>query len=279
MRAFDPVACRLGVSDNPQDWALAFHLRYNEFVAHHIYLSPHLDDAVLSCGGLIASQVAAGAAVTVLTVFAGDPAPAPLSDFAEALHRLWGAGANPVGDRRTEDHLACGRLGASVVHLPFPDAIYRVGPGNQARYDSEEAIFGPIHAGDEGMVEEIRAHLARVCPVEAVVHSPLGVGGHVDHRLTRLAAESLGRPLWYYRDFPYAARGGALPQGLGVPPGRERLLPLSLEQIDSWVAAISEYRSQVPTFWPDEYALYEDVRRFHDQAGGLRVILPDAVSD
>ncbi len=247
-------------------------------MAHHIYVSPHLDDAVLSCGGLIASQVAAGEGVTVVTVFAGDPGPGPLSDFAQALHRLWGTGANPVGDRRTEDHLACGRLGASVVHLPFPDAIYRVGPSNEAFYASEEAIFGPIHPSDAGVIDDIRDRLSRVCPLEALLYGPVALGGHVDHRLTRMAAERLARPLRYYRDFPYAARGGGLPQGMDMPPGRELLLPLSLEQIDAWVAAIAEYRSQVPTFWADEYALYEEVRHFHDQAGGLRLITPDLAS-
>ncbi len=244
-------------------------------MAHHIYLSPHLDDAVLSCGGLIASQVAAGEGVAVVTVFAGDPGPGPLSDFAQALHRLWGVGPKPVGDRRTEDHLACGRLGASVIHLPLLDAIYRVGPANVVRYDSEEAIFGPAHPADAGLVEEICGHLFRACPLEALLYCPLGLGRHVDHRLTRMAAERLRRPLWYYQDLPYAARGGTPPVEFGAPPGRERLLPLSLEQIDSWVAAIAEYRTQVPMFWSDVYALYEEIRRFHDQGSGIPLITPD----
>lgn len=244
-------------------------------MAHHIYLSPHLDDAVLSCGGLIASQVAAGDGVTVVTVFAGDPGPGPLTDFAQALHNLWSAGQNPVGGRRTEDHLACGRLGASVVHLPFPDAIYRVDSGNQALYDSEVAIFGPIHPAESRMVEEIRDYLARICPPEAMVYCPMSLGGHVDHRLTRMAGESLHRHLWYYQDFPYAARGGALPQGFDLPPGREQVHPISPEQIDAWVTAIAEYRSQVPVFWPDVYSLYEEIRRFHDQGSGIRLIGPD----
>lgn len=244
-------------------------------MAHHIYLSPHLDDAVFSCGGLIASQVAAGDVVTVLTIFAGDPGPGPIPDLAQAMHRLWGVGPDPVGDRRTEDHLACGRLGASVVHLPLMDAIYRVGPANVVRYNSVEAIFGPVHPADAGLAEEIWGHLSRACPLEAVLYCPLGLGRHVDHRLTRVAAERLGRPLRYYQDLPYAVRGGSPPAELEAAPGREQLLPLSPEQIDAWVAAVAEYRSQVPVYWPDVYALYEEIRRFHDQGPGFPLITPD----
>jgi len=36
-----------------------------------IYLSPHFDDAVLSCGGLIFDQTCGGTAVEIWTVFAG----------------------------------------------------------------------------------------------------------------------------------------------------------------------------------------------------------------
>ena len=38
----------------------------------HVYLSPHLDDAVLSCGGAIHRAGAAGEAVLVITVFAAE---------------------------------------------------------------------------------------------------------------------------------------------------------------------------------------------------------------
>ena len=51
-----------------------------------IYLSPHFDDAVLSCGGLIRAQSQEGLAVEIWTIFAGDPPPGPLSEFALKIH-------------------------------------------------------------------------------------------------------------------------------------------------------------------------------------------------
>lgn len=242
-------------------------------MAIHVYLSPHLDDAVLSCGGLIASQSAAGETVVVVTVCAGDPPPGPLSPFAQALHERWGVAASS-GDRRSEDRMACGRLDASVVHLDVPDAIYRRGPDGESLYPSEEAILGPLHASEPGIVDTVAARIAAACPSEAAVYCPLAIGGHVDHRLTRLAAERLGRPLWYYCDFPYASRDRPLPSELPLPPGEEMVLPLSAEEVQTWASAIAEYHSQLSTFWADVYALYQEVREFHDRTGGVRLLAP-----
>jgi LmbE family N-acetylglucosaminyl deacetylase len=244
-------------------------------MAVHFYLSPHLDDAVLSCGGLIANQVAGGEGVMVLTVCAGDPGQEPYSEFAQAQHARWGGAM--VGDRRTEDRMACGRLGASVVHLDLPDAIYRRGPSGEVLYPSEEAIFGMPHPSESTLAVSLANRLTTACPMSAQVYCPSAMGGHVDHRLTRLAAERADWDLWYYQDFPYAARGGNLPPDLPLPPGEEVVFPLSSEEIQAWAAAISEYPSQLPTFWPDVYTLYQEVRTFHDRAGGIRLVGVKAV--
>src|SRR4030042_1789814 len=170
-----------------------------------VFLSPHLDDAVLSCGGLIARQVATNDVVTVLTVSAGEPGRLPLSALAQSRHARWA---------------------------------------------------------------QLAAWLAEGCPPDAEVYCPLGLGGHVDHRLTRAAAEQTGRPLWYYRDFPYAARGGQLPNGWTLP-GQETIVSLSPEEVQTWGDAITEYRSQLSTFWADPYAQFEELRAFHDGNGGV----------
>ena len=104
-------------------------------------LSPHLDDAVLSCGGLIARWINRGYDVTVLTIFAGDPPPGPLSPFAQELHSRWDQADGAVASRRAEDRIACGRLGASVAHLAFPDALYRRSAAGDPLYPNEALGF------------------------------------------------------------------------------------------------------------------------------------------
>ncbi|HLB64156.1 MAG TPA: hypothetical protein VJJ46_04895, partial [Anaerolineales bacterium] len=106
-------------------------------------------------------------------------------------------------------------------------------------------------------------------------YSPLAIGGHVDHRLTRSAAERMGRPLCYYRDFPFASQAGMGPSEFPPPSGRETVLPLSAEEIQAWAAAVAEYQSQLSTFWPDIYALYQEIRTFHDLASGVVLITPN----
>ncbi|HOU40916.1 MAG TPA: PIG-L family deacetylase [Promineifilum sp.] len=57
----------------------------------HLYLSPHFDDAILSCGGQIARHTAAGQSVLVVTITGGDPPDNPPSDTVAMLHRRWAA--------------------------------------------------------------------------------------------------------------------------------------------------------------------------------------------
>ena len=96
-----------------------------------LYLSPHLDDAALSCGGTIHQQVAGGDRVVVITVFAGSPRTLVSSSLIDELHARWGVGSDPPAHRRREDLAALAQLGAEPIHLAHTDSIYRVGPDGQ----------------------------------------------------------------------------------------------------------------------------------------------------
>ncbi len=239
---------------------------------HHLYLSPHLDDAVYSCGGLIASQARQGHRVTVLTVCAGDPPPRQRSTFARTLEARWGEGAAAMAARREEDRRACRRLGAQPRHLSIPDAIYRQGPGGRFLYDSEEAIFGPLREEEAGLLARLKAELAPLLVAADAVYAPLGVGGHVDHRLTRMAAEKTGTPLTYYWEFPYAARGSGLPAGLAMPEGETLRVVLQPEFLREWQRAAAEYSSQRSTFWSDERALAAEITAYCERNAGLHLL-------
>ena len=235
----------------------------------HLYLSPHLDDAVFSCGGLMAMQDARGEPISVLTLFAGDPPDYRISNFAAELHARWGKAGPPIAMRRAEDRLACGRLGASVVHLEFPDAIYRVDHSDRPLYPSAESLFSGVDPVDEGLSDELVHALDEIDFGDATVYCPMGMGEHVDHLLTRQAAERLGWQLVYYADMPYAARGDKLEQMIGQQSEAWKHIQLNAEAIDAWVGAILEYQSQLSTFWQDEDELYKELRNFHDAHNGI----------
>lgn len=245
---------------------------------HWIYLSPHLDDAALSCGGLIWEQTQAGETVSIWTVCAGDPPAGPLSFYAEALHARWNTGRDAVARRRLEDIAACELLCASHHHLLLPDCIYRRGVHRQASqnflYTSETSLFGPVNPAESGLIQELSADLLRMLPAGSQLVCPMALGGHADHRLTRAAAENLGQGLWYYADFPYAVKD---PQQLvdHIQSGwQSRRFRVSRSGLEAWQDAVAEYRSQISTFWPDNQAMRIELEDYWQTSEGAKLWRP-----
>ena len=90
-----------------------------------IYLSPHLDDAVLSAGGLIHGQTQAGLPVEIWTFMCGYPPEGEYSQIAQNLHKMWGfnSAEEVVRGRRVEDINAASIVGATALHFDFLDCI------------------------------------------------------------------------------------------------------------------------------------------------------------
>ncbi len=237
-----------------------------------IYLSPHYDDAVLSCGGTIALQHTTGSQALVITVFGGG-GDAALSPFAGQLHREMGFGATAqeaVSRRQEEDAAACDLLGADYLWLNFPDALYR-------GYDSREALFGTVHPGDVSIEEQLAAILLEIrsrAPL-AVLYAPMGVGHHVDHQLVCSAADRLTQQkanIKFFEDFPYVASPGALQDRqneLGLKMEQE-IVEVSV-QLPVRIEAISLYRSQVPQLFGTEEQMRQRVESY---AGSIRTHYP-----
>ncbi|WP_160316657.1 PIG-L deacetylase family protein [Thermanaerothrix daxensis] len=241
-----------------------------------IYLSPHLDDAVLSCGGWIWYQVQKGQEVEIWTLCAGDPPEGPLSTYAQQLHRRWQTELNAVAIRRQEDREACARIGATPRQFPLPDCIYRRDPRqNRPIVNRDEDLFQPaLPSSERPRVAIVREWLEASLTDPFILVCPLGLGGHIDHHLTRAAAEALARPsLWYYAEFPYALR--ECREGF-YPLSTHRPYPLELpaEALEIWVEAIACYRSQLSTFWPDLDALNRELRLYYQNCKGQILWMP-----
>jgi LmbE family N-acetylglucosaminyl deacetylase len=225
---------------------------------------------------MIHRQVEAGERVVVLTVCAGDPPPGPLSAFALSLHQRWSqatiAGATPretVAARRAEDLAALEALGAEAIHLAIPDCIYRAHPESGVHlYASMEALFGRIHQSETALIERLSEELVSVRGqmLDGFIYAPLGLGGHVDHQLTRQAAERAGGVTAYFEDYPYAGQLSAIaPEGMR--PDRIWLAP---DDIGAKVRAVSAYSSQISSFWPSLSEMEDAVREFAERTGGGR---------
>src|SRR5690242_4788963 len=104
----------------------------------HVYISPHLDDAVLSCGGAIAAHVAAGQRVLVVTLCTAVPTSAQLGPLAEEFHGDWSLSADQaVTARLQEDLIGMQRVGANFLWAGMLDSIYRM----PFTYDTRERLF------------------------------------------------------------------------------------------------------------------------------------------
>lgn len=236
-----------------------------------IILSPHPDDAVLSCGGLIHQLAQNGHRPLVLTLFGGDRAEtAPLSDFALSLHARWQLGPDAPAARRAEDRAGCDVLGAMLLHLPFADAIYRVDPATGgAMYDSEERIFGAVR--EPGLSDLVAAALrSKLSPIgwsTIRVFTPLSAGQHVDHVITRAAAEQLGIDLIYYEDYPYAESPERVAPVWGAARWASELIGLSAAAVQAKINAFLCHRSQISTFYRDDAEVAQRVRAYAEAVG------------
>ena len=237
----------------------------------HIILSPHYDDAALSCGGLIAQRAAAGDLVEIATVFGGRPDMATLSPFARAIHARPGATADLIAQRVTEERQALAILGAQPRPGGYLDCIYRrEEPDGRWLYDSEEALFGPVDPADDELVKELAAVFAALAPPadQSILYAPLAVGRHVDHQVVQRAAMLLrdaGYAILFYEDYPYVVRDpSGLPAALDhiAPPAGWQAKPVALsrEDLDRKIAAVTAYATQLAVlFGTDGAVMQSDV--------------------
>ena len=237
-----------------------------------IYLSPHLDDAAFSCGGLIWQQVQAGEDVEIWTICAGSPPEGELPPFAQSLHQRWGTGPETVAQRRVEDEQAARALGVKPRWFEIPDCIYRRDPKTgKPLYAAGAAIFGNLHPADKTLLSELSDTLAGELPADARVVAPLTIGNHVYHQLVRQAADTLSQPLSIYADFPYIINNGHL-IAYRLPPGaKSQQYQLSEEELGAWQAAVACYTSQLSTFWGDEAEMRQALQDYVSQNGGLQL--------
>jgi len=219
----------------------------------HVYLSPHLDDAPLSCGGAIAAHMAAGERVLVVTICtAAPPADMTFSALAQELHANWGLSADQaMATRLREERLAMERLGVDYFWVDQLDAIYRYAEA----YHRREALFGTPVPGDP-LFADLRALFAELHErlPGAICYAPLGIGSHVDHLIAHQAIrDTLGVTARFYEDLPYAATTpGSLDQRLAQLAGVVGATTIPIDAtLGQKLHAIHAYASQFKELFGD----------------------------
>lgn len=146
-------------------------------------LSPHLDDAVLSCWELIERPGS-----TVTTIFAGIPEPGTSTKWDRIFCKTSDS-TSLMRARLAENEAALAGTGTVIVNLPYLDAQYLSEPRNME--DVTEAVMSALG----GMAD---------------LYLPIAVGSrikrHPDHFAVQNMGKSLiakGRAVYFYADLPY----------------------------------------------------------------------------
>jgi LmbE family N-acetylglucosaminyl deacetylase len=178
-----------------------------------LYVSPHHDDVLLSCGARLMADAARGLRILVVTVFGESGRPWP-----------------EVGALATAD--------VRRTSLGLPDARRR-----SDYYSSFQALVEGRRDDDDPWVSKIAQALGEIAhrSKASQVYMPLGVGSHIDHRLSHEASlrgfqGGEGRNVFLYEERPEAFVRGAVRLRLGqvgarLPPAavhaadRARLAP------------------------------------------------------
>ena len=233
----------------------------------YIFISPHLDDISLSCGGIVNHLSGNNIKTEIWSIFSGSPIESDLSPFALSLHNRWRLPLNAPKKRRLEDIEACKILGADFRHFNFLDCIYRKDNFGDPIIKKEEDLYQPIPDSQEPLIEEISAIFKTQIMPEDILVSPLAIGNHLDHQIIFKSISLLrSQPLLFYEDYPYVIKSQN-PQ-----TNAENLLPLQFqltdENIRNWHDSIAAYKSQISTFWTDIAQMKSDISHFFDIGGG-----------
>ncbi len=170
-----------------------------------IVLSPHLDDATLSLGGLIAKSTHSADSPIIATVFSGTP--------KVATSTTWDTKSGfknsneAMSTRLSENNDSAYILNSQVVNMGYLDNEYR---GITATTSLENKIAADI-------IKLIRGHDTGTSSME--IYGPAvfpGDAGHVDHTILHDAymdVISQYKPkgivtFFIYEDFPYAKEAG-----------------------------------------------------------------------
>ncbi len=201
----------------------------NQIIAkktHCFFVSPHLDDAIFSAGGLI-SELSGKVPMTVINVFtsSGD-SKNTLSAKAFLKQCGYKSKEKLFTDRIDEDKAIFDTLGIKVINLGEVDALWRQKDGFISKilrnilpelsniYPTYKFHIcrGKISNNDQKLIERLSCRLVNLLPNDNyLIFSPFGIGKHVDHLVTRETCLSMvpREKLIFWADFPYLTSSDA----------------------------------------------------------------------
>ena len=221
-----------------------------------VFLGPHFDDCVLSCGELMDKYKQDGANVKAITFFTGYPPSLEFSDAAKQFHSNCFLDERSMDYRSTEDKAAMKFLSCEYKHIGLYECLYRKGPQDNWLYPDLKNIYH-MEDFDNREVDIITDLILEEIKCADVVYAPMGLGNHADHILLSKAAKKAAKKanvkFYFYEEIPYVCyyyKKRKKPNwGNGM---KQKIIEVSETNWKRKLEAIKIYRSQLHILWKNE---------------------------
>lgn len=235
-----------------------------------IFISPHFDDVVFSCGGLLA-QLRGISSVLVITVFSGvGEGFSSKTGKKFILDCGYESGEELFNRRKMEEKKVAIMLEYKTQLMNFPDAIFRYEKGFLGKkhfYNDSAHLFGEVNKNDKvmGVLEkELNELINKYSKRETMIYFPLGLGGHVDHKIVSFIGKNLKwRKIYYYEDFPYVTYD----KGISLDGMKLKIVLTPKKILKEKYQAMLEYKSQINDTFRSNNNLRKQLNDFYLKRG------------
>lgn len=189
-----------------------------------LFISPHHDDMIYSCGGIIKKLLQNKKSVLNVNIFS-------ISDWS-SIENIEKESISSI--RKMEEQAIALDWGFSTLDLDFPDSSMR-------GLDAVQELSSKV---DNMLLEDIKTRLSNVVPDLSydVVFLPRAIGNHIDHLYALSLSDFFSCPVIYYEDLPYSYFFASVEDGYF-----EEILVDVTEYYEDKIKGIYNYYSQLET--------------------------------
>lgn len=231
--------------------------RFDDF----IFLSPHLDDAIFSCGNLLELLKINRKKIHIITFFTKTKITSPLTPQAKLLLKVSGNYSDPqrlFEDRKLEDKNALKLFNASYVHLDYIDACFRtIATSNRPIYKSEKQQYsGNVAKHDMQLIKLIANDTKKLInnfSSQRLILAPMGIGSHADHLIISKIARNLNENVALWADYPYSIteeNRRKFFKNVDLTKFDQFTIQKNSQKNNLKVKAIKQYKSQIESQFP-----------------------------
>lgn len=237
-----------------------------------VVLSPHLDDAIFSIGGLLSSCDPRSSRF-VINIFTKSSKPLTLSAAQFLKQCRYTSITTLYEDRIREDAHALKQIGCTQVNLNQEDALFR----KIQQRSILKQLLGRILPEFLHVYPTYKFHISKgkISQLDSITYqkisqeidslklsgndillSPLGIGGHVDHVLVReVARQFIDRTrVYFYADYPYTLHThGIVDQLLAYIPDWDKKEHLMKMYTSQYSAVFKDGLRKIPEYITDKF--------------------------